>query len=98
MPFNPLVKFKILRDSKTKELLPCVMCGTIYPLPEAAHIIDEEEWKQAKGHDSQIKGIPLCPNCHRIFDEILRPRLYKALKQFGTDGLPKGWISSNKQP
>jgi len=43
----------------------------------------------------QINGIPLCPNCHRVFDEVLRPYLYRALSAFGATGLPKSWTASN---
>lgn len=96
MPFNPDVKRKIVRDRKTNEHLPCVMCGVKYPLPDAVHIVDEQEWKKKVGHDSQCNGIPLCPNCHRVFDEVLRPYLYKALTIFGAAGLPNSWKSNNK--
>jgi hypothetical protein len=60
------------------------MCGAKHIRPDAAHIIDEKEWKSKdkKGNDSKFNGIPLCPNCHRVFDEVLRPRLYKALQDF----------------
>ncbi|MEH0166711.1 HNH endonuclease [Roseateles microcysteis] len=96
MPFNPSVKRKIVRDKLTNEHLPCVMCGTRYPLPDAVHLIDEKEWKAKVGSDRQINGIPLCPNCHRIFDEVLRPYLYRALKGFGSTGLPASWEKNNK--
>ncbi|MGH7184220.1 MAG: HNH endonuclease [Nitrospiraceae bacterium] len=39
--------------------------------------------------DRQSNGIPLCPNCHRVFDEILRPLFYRAITGFG--GIPKSW-------
>lgn len=96
MPFNQGVKKLITRDKKTKKPFPCVMCGSTYPLPEAAHIIDEKEWKKKKGQDSKDNGIPLCSNCHKVFDEILRPYLYKALVKFGVKGMPEGWSKSNK--
>lgn len=96
MPFNHGVKRLIVRDKSGKRL-PCVMCGRTYPLPDAVHIIDEKEWKGEIGHDSKVNGIPLCPNCHRIFDEELKPHLYKALSQYGCTNLPEGWKKSNKQ-
>jgi predicted restriction endonuclease len=65
-------------------------------LPDAVHIIDEKEWKQRIGSDRQINGIPLCPNCHRVFDEVLRPYLYRALSAFGIKGLPESWQKNNK--
>jgi lysyl-tRNA synthetase class I len=49
-----------------------------------------------KGHDSKDNGIPLCPNCHRVFDEVLKPFLYRALIKYGCQNLPKGWSKSNK--
>jgi hypothetical protein len=96
MAFNQLTKKKILRDRKTDARFPCVMCGTTFPLPDAAHIIDEKEWKSKKGVDRQLNGIPLCPNCHRVFEEVLRPYLYRSLKEFGATGLPACWETSNK--
>ena len=95
MPFNPGVKRLVVRD-KTGKHLPCVMCGKTYPLPDAVHIVDEKEWKSKLGQDSKINGIPLCPNCHRVFDEVLRPYLHRALDKFGVSGLPNSWKKSNK--
>lgn len=99
MAFNPDVKRKIVRDRKTDKYLPCLMCGASYPLPDAAHIIDEKEWKgrESLACDRQVNGIPLCPNCHRVFDEVLRPKLYKALLDFGATGLPDSWKANNKK-
>jgi predicted restriction endonuclease len=96
MAFNQRVKRLIVRDKKSQEYLPCVMCGKTYPLPDAVHIIDAKEWKGELEQDSTINGVPLCPNCHRIFDEILRPYLYRALQKFGCKNLPKSWSKSNK--
>ena len=96
MAFNPDVKRKIVRDKAGKHR-PCVMCGAIYPLPDAVHVIDAKEWKAVHhGCDRQVNGIPLCPNCHRIFDEVLRPYMYRALCAFGATGLPKSWAVNNK--
>ncbi len=96
MAFNPSVKRKIVRDRHTDKHLPCVMCGATYPLPDAVHIIDEKEWKAKIGVDRQVNGIPLCPNCHRIFDELLKPYLFRALKEYGATHLPTGWSKNNK--
>ena len=95
MAFNADVKRKIVRDKEDKHL-PCVMCGTTYPPPDAVHVIGEKEWKAIHDCDRQINGIPLCPNCHRVFDEVLRPYMFRALSAFGSTGLPKSWASSNK--
>jgi predicted restriction endonuclease len=96
MPFNQGVKKLIVRDKKTGKHLSCVMCGTTYPLPDAVHIIDQKEWKDKLKNDSKDNGIPLCPNCHRVFDEILKPYLFIALSKFGSKNLPNGWSKSNK--
>jgi hypothetical protein len=98
MPFNQGVKRLIVIDKSTGKHRPCVMCGKNYPLPDAVHIIDQEEWKKAspKGHDSKDNGIPLCPNCHRVFDEVLKPFLYRALSKYGALNLPPGWSKNNK--
>ncbi len=96
MAFNNSIKKAIVKNKK-KEYLPCVMCGKTYPLPDAVHIIDETEWKKKHKHDSQDNGIPLCPNCHRIFDENFRPFLYKALEKFGCTNLPESWKKNNKR-
>jgi|GEM_PF-1005094 len=96
MAYTPDLKWKIVRDRQTDEHLPCVMCGTKYPLPDAVHIIDEEEWCRRVGCNRQVNGMPLCPNCHRIFDEVLRPRLFTALSEFGITGLPDCWGRNNK--
>jgi len=98
MPFNNKVKESIVYNKETKEHLPCVMCGRTYPQPDAVHIIDEKEWKDKMGDDSKNDGIPLCPNCHRVFDEVLRPYLYRALKEYGCEGLPESWEKNNKMP
>ena len=93
--FNREIKNGIVKD-KNGNNKPCAMCGKTYPLPEATHIIDKKEWKDKKGKDSKINSIPLCPNCHKIFDEVLKPCLYSALKEYGVKELPVGWSKNNK--
>ena len=65
-------------------------------MADAVHIIDKKEWVQRKKQDSQKNGIPLCPNCHRVFDEVLRPYLHRALHDFGVRDLPECWKRNNK--
>ncbi|CAN5884691.1 hypothetical protein BH11VER1_BH11VER1_05840 [soil metagenome] len=72
------------------------MCGTRFPLVEGAHIIDQKEWIDKIGEENIVNGIPFCPNCHKVFDDVLRPYLYRALDAFGTTGLPPCWKKSNK--
>ena len=94
MAFNRNVKRKIVHDNTGKHK-HCVMCGTTYPQPDAVHIIDKKEWKGRS--DRQTNGMPLCPNCHRVFDEVLRPYLFLALNEFGCKDLPESWRRSNKR-
>lgn len=97
--FNPDIARKIVKDKETGEYRPCAMCGRKDIRPDAAHIIDKDEWMEnsAQDMDRQVNGIPLCPNCHRVFDERLKPVLYQALTEYGADGLPEGWKKSNKK-
>ena len=72
---------------------PCEMCGTTHVARHAAHIVDER-----KDHGGPIdwNALSLCPNCHTIFDEKLRPKLCRALAEHGVSGLPASWSKSNK--
>ena len=96
MAFNPSVKIKIVKD-KQGNYRPCVMCGRAFPPPDAAHIIDEKEWKRKKRNDAQVNGLPLCKTCHTVFDDYLRKRLFEALQEFGATGLPMTWKNSAKK-
>ena len=69
---------------------PCEWCGWNSGLRHAAHIIDEI--KEPK----KWNALSLCPNCHQIFEDKIRPRLFLALKEFGSENLPKSWSKSNK--
>jgi len=82
--------FKNRRFAKKIALKPCEWCGWKGAGRDAAHIIDE-----VKGAN-EWNAISFCPNCHRIFEDILRPKLYKALEKFGATQLPKSWSKSNK--
>lgn len=71
------------------------MCGRHDVARDAAHIIDEHNG--TGGHaDGDWNALSLCPTCHRVFDETLRPKLYRALAQFGAAPLPPSWEQSNK--
>lgn len=94
--FNRSVKAKIVKD-ENDNYRPCVMCGRVFPPPDAAHIIDGKEWKKKKGTDSQVNGLPLCKTCHAVFDDYLRSRLFLALSEFGAKGLPMTWKESPKK-
>lgn len=69
---------------------PCAWCGWAAGRRHAAHIIDE-------GPEKDWNAISLCPNCHSVFEEKVRPHLYKALKEFGVRGLPASWATDNKK-
>jgi hypothetical protein len=66
---------------------PCEWCGWKAGRRFASHIIDE-------GPEKDWNAISLCPNCSTVFDELVRPKLYKALKEFKR--LPKSWKKDNK--
>ena len=68
---------------------PCEWCGWQSASRFASHIIDE-------GPEKDWNALSLCPNCSSVFDEVIRPKLYLALKNFGVEELPKSWSKSNK--
>ena len=70
---------------------PCCLCGWQAGRRHAAHIIDD-------GAEKEWNAISLCPNCSTVFDEVLRPLLYKALTEYGSEKLPKSWSKDNKMP
>ncbi|MFA5316090.1 MAG: hypothetical protein WC369_01545 [Dehalococcoidales bacterium] len=82
--------FKNRKFAKRVISNPCEWCGWQSSSRHAAHIIDEI--KGAAGWNA----LSLCPNCHSVFEDRIRPKLYKALKEFKVKGLPKSWAKSNK--
>lgn len=36
------------------------------------------------------------PNCSTVFDEVVRPKFYKALQEYGCANLPRSWQKDNK--
>ncbi len=68
---------------------PCRWCGWKAGRRFAAHIIDE-------GPERDWNAISLCPNCSTVFDEVVRPDLYRALKGYGATKLPGSWSKDNK--
>ena len=65
----------------------CEMCGNFVAIREKAHIVAE------KGR-GRINTLMLCPTCHRMLDTRLKPRLYEALKAYGTKNIPESWTKS----
>ena len=81
--------FKNRRLAKKVAARPCEWCGWKAGRRFAAHIIYE-------GPERVWNAISLCPNCSTVFDELVRPKFYVALKNFRTIGLPKSWEKDNK--
>jgi len=65
----------------------CEMCGNFVAIREKSHIV-------AEAGRGRVNILMLCPSCHRMFDTRLKPRLYEALKDFGSTRLPKSWTKS----
>ena len=84
--------FKNRRAAKKVATKPCEWCGWQAGRRHAAHIIDEVE----NAGEGQWNALSLCPNCATIFDEVIRPKLFKALTMYGATGLPKSWRKDNK--
>jgi hypothetical protein len=84
-----MAAFKNRKLAKRIAKKPCQWCGWQSGRRYAAHIIDE-------GPERDWNAISLCPNCSTVFDEVIRPILYKALKKFGATGLPNSWKKDNK--
>lgn len=84
--------FKKETCRKVAKERPCEICGWNFLGRDAAHIIDEGDYQ----HEEVWNVISLCPNCHRVFDEKLRPKLFEALKRYGAERLPPSWEGNNK--
>lgn len=84
--------FKNKKAKKAISAKPCEWCGWDAGRRFACHIIDEVK---SLG-DGRWNAISLCPNCSTVFDEVIRPKLYKALSEYGSKGLPKSWMNDNK--
>ena len=85
--------FKNRKFAQRVNSKPCEWCGWQSASRHAAHIIDEvtgsKEWN----------ALSLCPNCSTVFDDKIRPKLYKALTEYNVKAkevLPKSWKKSNK--
>jgi hypothetical protein len=84
--------FKNRKAAKKIAAKPCEWCGWQAGRRHAAHIIDEVN-SPGEGH---WNALSLCPNCSTVFDEVIRPRLHRALKKYGVKGLPESWRKDNK--
>lgn len=81
--------FKNRRLARRVAEKPCTWCGWQAGRRHAAHIIDE-------GAEAEWNAISLCPNCATVFDEVVRPKFYRALQEYGCLNLPKSWSKDNK--
>ncbi len=63
------------------------MCGHFVANRQKAHIV-------AEGKKTGINLLMLCPSCHIMFDTHLKPKIFKALNEFGINDIPKSWKSS----
>src|SRR5216683_2521314 len=81
--------FKNRRLAKKVAQRPCAWCGWIAGRRHAAHIIDE-------GPEGEWNAISLCPNCATVFDEVVRPKFYQALKEWGGPRFPASWRRNNR--
>jgi hypothetical protein len=86
-----MAAFKNRNLAKRIAKSPCRLCGWQAGRRHAAHIIDE-------GPERDWNAISLCPNCSTVFDDILRPLLYKALLEHGCKNLPDSWSKDRKMP
>ena len=84
--------FKNRKAAKKITSQDCEWCGWRAGRRHAAHIIDEVK-SAGKG---QWNALSLCPNCATVFDEVIRPKLHKALTEYGAKGLPESWRKDNK--
>jgi len=84
--------FKNRHAAKAIALLPCEWCGWTAGRRHAAHIIDEIK----SAGEGRWNALSLCPNCATVFDEVIRPKLYRALQEYGAKNLPPSWSKDNK--
>jgi hypothetical protein len=87
-----MAAFKNRQAAKAVTKRPCDWCGWQAGRRHAAHIIDEIK-TAGKG---QWNALSLCPNCATVFDEVIRPKLYRALQEYGATNLPLSWKKDNK--
>jgi hypothetical protein len=71
---------------KTDKSDICEMCGHHVGIRQKAHIL-------AEGKKADKNLLMLCPTCHIMFDTHLKPKIFKALYEFGIK-LPKSWETS----
>ena len=69
----------------------CQVCGTKLCGKnngiEWSHIVNDK----AGGDNKEVNCLALCPNCAYALDYVLKPAIYKALKEFTNSEVPDNW-------
>lgn len=65
-----------------KESEGCEFCGRRVPhIPggglEFAHIVAKSHFNKSDPDKSELNGFMICPSCHKIFDQFIKPKLRK---------------------
>jgi hypothetical protein len=87
-----MAAFKNRNAAKAIAASPCEWCGWAAGRRHAAHIIDEIK----SAGEGRWNALSLCPNCATVFDEVIRPKLHRALKEYGATNLPPSWSKDDK--
>jgi hypothetical protein len=90
-----MAAFKNRKVAKKIAARRCDWCGWDAGRRHAAHIVDE----QKSAGEGQWNALALCPNCSTVFDELIRPKLYRALIKWKPEleaMLPQSWRKDNK--
>ena len=88
MPFTGQQKQRIPDDPQKG----CIWCGWRQSFLDAVHLIDEIG-------EPSANGALMCKNCHAVFEDVFRPRLFNALLKYNPalEGLlPPSWRKRNK--
>lgn len=70
----------------------CQICGAKRPSRKKhalqwSHIVSRKDG----GGDTQVNCLAICPNCSDVFDLVLKPAIYEALKRFSDGKVPESW-------
>ena len=88
MPFKGEQKSRIPDDPSKG----CLWCGWRQSFLDGVHLVDEIS-------QPSVNGALMCKNCHAVFEDVFRPRLFKALIAFRPELeplLPPSWKKCNK--
>lgn len=84
--------FKKTQKRSIKDPKECFLCGWKQSYLDAVHLIDEMQ-------RPAVNSLWMCKNCHAVFDDRFRPRLFRALVAYGVpeNTLPPSWRTGNKE-